>query len=566
MRPNLLWLPLCLLVSAAGANAQDWRALRPGVVVEVEGDWKSQRGFVADEIDIRDARDDVDVELIAPITGLDTAGRLELLGTRVTFGPELAEAVGALRVGDWVEIDGTAAGGGPIQARRIRRLDDEPSDIEIEGTITAHEPGERHISIAGVRVALSRATDIRGVRPELVPRAIDDDDERPTLWSAADGRVRGGGRFQWQVEPEDNFDLNPTRPGNLTESTWSGDLQADARLTPSVDVFVKAGFRGTQVVTDEEGDEQSSFDWRLQQGYGVWSPQAFPDLALQIGRQDFDEPREWLYDENLDGVRLHLRAGRLRTEASVTRRWDTTASLLQDWTNWIVYSRVSVAERWETGAYVVHRRRDRDPGNRPTWLGLRSHGRLASGVRHWAELSFLRGAFDDISRDAWAVDLGLRYRLEPRTRLSVTAGWAIGSGGMDEGTHYRQTGLHDNNDKLAGVSSLRYYGELFEPELTNVSLLTAGAGLRPLRAASVDVVYHRYAQRQAFARQRATNLDRRPNGTSTDLGNEWDVIVAFEEIPWMDIEYVFAVFQPGDAFVASATSARFHKLQLQISF
>ncbi|MGQ0723329.1 MAG: alginate export family protein [Candidatus Eiseniibacteriota bacterium] len=565
MRSPILAAGLVFLAGpAAAASVADFHV---GLVVEAQGDVKPTRGFVADEIDARRGFSGNDVEIVAPIETMDASRSLiRVLATDVRVDAQTeGSPFESFAAGHWVEIDGTWENG-VLRARRIRAADG-VDDVEIDGAVTSVDEDGNRLIIAGIPVALSGGTVVRGIQQSLVQRAIDDDDEAPALGSAFGGRLRFGGRLQGAVQPEDNYDLNPDRQGDLTESDWFGELLADARLGGGVETFAKAGWTASRVITDQEGDEENTFAWRLQQAYAAWSPPAVPDFAVQLGRQDFDEPREWLYDENLDGIRLHARRGRVRGEASLSTRWNTDSGRLEDWTNWIVATNAAVADRCEAGAYLVHRRRSGlDADDRPVWFGVRSRGRLAGGLHHWTELALLRGELDGVSREAWATDVGVRLRLERRTRLSVTAGWAAGSGGDDEAGRFRQTGLHDNNDKFGGASSFRYYGELLDPELSNLEVLTAGVGVRPLPSSSIDIVFHRYTQRRPVARLEDSNLDSRPDGLSTDIGEEWDLVAAFEEIPWMDVEYVFAVFAPGEAFEARATSARAHKLQLQVKF
>ena len=63
---------------------------------------------------------------------------------------------------------------------------------------------------------------------------------------------------------------------------------------------------------------------------------------------------------------------------------------------------------------------------------------------------------------------------------------------------FRQTGIQDNNDKFGGVTSFKYYGELLEPELSNLHILTAGIGRRFGRRMSLDLIYHNYRQDEAL--------------------------------------------------------------------
>ena len=149
-----------------------------------------------------------------------------------------------------------------------------------------------------------------------------------------------------------------------------------------------------------------------------------------------------------------------------------------------------------------------------------------------------------------AVDVGLQYTLDVPWRPAVAVGYALGSGRADTATSigYRQSGFQDNTGKLGGVTSVRYYGELLDPELANLEVWTAGLGFRFLRASSLDLVYHRYAQDELAAYLRDANLRRRPYGRDRDLGDELDVVLGIEEWERFEIKAVFAVFWPGQAF------------------
>jgi alginate production protein len=569
----LAWLLLFATPSLATMSAADWERLLPGLVVEADGSWKPGAPFRAKEIDIRTDRLSGDqVELIGPLQSIDAGARtIQILDLIVTL-PDSCKirtedrtplALSDLSPDEWLEVDASGAKGA-LRARRIKRRNSDPGKEQIEGTITAVDAGRRTLEIAGIEFRVSKSATIRGGVILALPRAIDDDHAHRTAWSALGGRIRGGGRFQYEYEPETEFDLNPARPGNHTRSNWAIDMHVDALLTPQLEAFTRFGQRGRRIIFDDEGDEANLSQWNLKQAYVVWRPR--PLLALQVGRQDFDEPREWLYDENLDGVRLRFATGRWRGEASVSTRFATISSRQRDRTNWILVVGREMKRLWLSEAYVIRQAHLRQTDDAPVWLGLRSHGRFRSGVRHWLELSALRGTRLGEQLDAYAWDAGLQLRLLRRTRLTVTVGWAYGSGGPNPGDHYEQTGFQDNNDKFGGVASFKYYGELLDPELSNLSIETIGMGMRPTKRSSVDFVIHRYRQPHPQQRLFHTNLETQPRGGSREVGHEWDLIVAFEEIPNLDIEYVLARFEPGSGFDERATRALFHKLSVVFNF
>jgi hypothetical protein len=164
-------------------------------------------------------------------------------------------------------------------------------------------------------------------------------------------------------------------------------------------------------------------------------------------------------------------------------------------------------------------------------------------------------------------DLRLTHEM-PRlwnVRPSVTAGYAYGSGDSNSlraetDGGFRQTRLQRNNDKYRGVDSFRYYGELLDPELSNMHIATGALGFRFWRDSSVEFVYHYYRQAQAKPYARNLAFGRDPNvdplGRPTndpppddpDLGHEWDLIVGIDAWPGWELELVGAAFMLGDAF------------------
>jgi len=556
--------------AVASMSDSDWGRLRPGIVVEAEGSFHPGQPLRAKSLVVRDGRPPgPEVELIGRLQRVDPSARtLTLLdldlpvpaSATIRREDRTELALGDLGVGDWLEVDGRVHADGAVTVERVKRYDADPGGEQIEGTVTAVDPGSRRLTIGSTEIRVSKSATIRGGVVIAVPRSIDDDYDARAAWTALNGRLSGGGRFQYEIEPETEFDLDPARLGNRTRGNLSVDMHFDAALAPGIESFVKVGYRGRRIIFDDEGDEVNVSDWDVQQAYALWRP--VPLAAIQIGRQNFDEPREWLYDENLDAVRLRAVRGRWRYEASVSTRWWTPSVRLSDHTNWILLVAREMAREWLTEAYVIYRSNDVVADDRPAWIGVRSHGRLRSGRYHWLELAALRGTYLGEPAAAWAVDAGLRWRLVRRLGLEVTGGWAHGSGGPNAGDRFFQTGFHDNNAKFGGVTSFKYYGELLDPELSNLEIVTAAIGFRPTSRTSIDFVFHTYRQPHPEQRLFGANLESRPRGGDGDIGREGDLIVGFEEIPGVDLEYVYAEFRPGAAFGERATRARFHKLSV----
>ena len=82
----------------------------------------------------------------------------------------------------------------------------------------------------------------------------------------------------------------------------------------------------------------------------------------------------------------------------------------------------------------------------------------------------------------------------------------------------------------------------------NLGILSAGVGWRFHRRGSIDLVYHRYRQVEAADFLRDTEIDRRPDGVHTDIGQELDLILGIRRQGNVDLKFVLAYFDPGAAF------------------
>jgi alginate production protein len=150
-----------------------------------------------------------------------------------------------------------------------------------------------------------------------------------------------------------------------------------------------------------------------------------------------------------------------------------------------------------------------------------------------------------------AVDLGSVLILPLPLRPSVGAGYARGSGGGSSASldaNFRQTGLQENKARLAGVKRLRIYGELLQPELSNLEVRSLSAGVRLLENSSLELIRYRYRQPVPSTSIPGARLSADPLGVSGDIGREVDVLLALRE--WKNVELTlrWSRFTPGAAF------------------
>ncbi|MFD1159570.1 alginate export family protein [Roseovarius aestuarii] len=281
--------------------------------------------------------------------------------------------------------------------------------------------------------------------------------------------------------------------------------------------------------------------------------------TLTLGRWSVTDDREWLFDQELDGIHFFRRGEKFAVELFYARERLFNQEFLSsegddepDYFYARAYARLTENN---VGSLYSLFQMGRDPGDPDLlWLGASLAGTATNDITYWAEFAHVRGTEANRKVRGYGFDVGLtktfdQFRFNPR----VTAGIAFGSGDTRRGTDtaFRQTGLQGNSGQFGGQTSFAYYGEVFDPELSNLTILTIGAGFDWLEDSSLDVMYHTYFQHKGSARIRDSALGQRPSGRSRRLGQEIDVIVAIREFESFDIDVFGGVYFPGSAFSMS---------------
>jgi hypothetical protein len=320
-------------------------------------------------------------------------------------------------------------------------------------------------------------------------------------------------------------------------------------------------------------------------------------LNLHAGALDFEDDRLWWWDEGLDAVRLAYEtdtfeatlaaaeqiAPRRTSQSYIDPEMDGVFRLIGEasW-DWHPHHAVELFGLYhhdhsgeDHPGGIVRRSREDESDATLAWVGFRAMGAstLDSGgiFGYWLDTAVVWGgerwvefvdlpdemvmADEAVHRDVsgWAVDAGvnwiLPWALEPR----LFAGYAIGSGDPNpesgDDRSFRQSGLHGNEPGFGGVQRFGQYGNLLDPELSNLGVVTLGLGLTLFDSSSVDLVYHYYHQMQAATFLRDVRFDAELDGRHRDVGHGIDVVLAIEEWKRLELEFDVSVFRSGDAFV-----------------
>lgn len=279
---------------------------------------------------------------------------------------------------------------------------------------------------------------------------------------------------------------------------------------------------------------------------------------LRVGRWLYRDMREWLFDENMDGLLARWKKGRWQVDAMGARvnymqkdlldrgsrnnsKKSTLATLL----------RFKMDKDWHVGGYLASSKNTRDEGYRQVHYGLRSHNTPKKGLRHWAELGMMSGDSTGTRHQGYAIDVGATYVFDSPLRPRLTLGYALAS------KHYRQTGLQSNEATFAGGTKFNIYGNTLAPELANLQVFTAGIGMDITPDADLELVYHHYRQTQmaelkAHDPELKSRYDRR---TTHRLGDGVDIIWGVDVTKNLRTELQAGMFLPARRFRASSSDS-----------
>ncbi|MGH7151388.1 MAG: alginate export family protein, partial [Planctomycetota bacterium] len=404
------------------------------------------------------------------------------------------------------------------------------------------------------------------------------------------------------IDREGEFDLDSDEEDAQRSETLRIRLEATAR--PSARVFLVAGLEQEREWVTELGDpDETRRRTNLKETFVFLRDLPARGLDLEAGRIHLKDDRQWLYDRDLDGLRISCDRVGWHAEASLTtvafggretrKRFvprppgtptdevdETDGERDEEATNATAVLTREFPGRNEVSAFFVGRFDRGREDDSPSFAGIQARLRSVEQIEAWVDLAGVWGTDRDERIRGYGFDVGATWELPLPLEPWLTAAYALGSGGDDDPTDgnsdFRQTGFQDNTDRWGGVTTFNYYGELLDPELSNLSVATVGLGFRPGRRTSLDFVLHRYTQPRPapFLRDVESDgdllpgvqVEADPDGVHHELGWEVDAILGWRELRNLDVEAVFGRFEPGEALSMADRAATFLKFEVRFKF
>ena len=391
-----------------------------------------------------------------------------------------------------------------------------------------------------------------------------------------------GARVELEYELEKNFNMESRVRDDVIKKTPLLSFVFLYTPTKKFSTFLNIEF-SRAIVNDKrmrtEKKRKKKDETNLDLTELFFSYEIIDRLNLKVGRQRLKDKREWIYDEKMNAIRLTYEFLNFAFDFSASEKKDKDLydnhGSDERFNNFVLYGRYAPNKDTEIAAYgFVRDGRSKKRKENPIFYGLQVTGELIDDLDYWLDFAHVRGRDGSNKLRGFGFDSGFTYVYDDvPLKPSIVLGYAFGSG--DDNTSdnrdrsFRQTGLQDNNAKLNGVSKIKYYGEMFDPELSNLAIATGGIGIRPMRKTSIELIYHYYRQHKRSDEIRDAEIDEDPDGLNKILGQEIDLVVAHKyKSKKINIKtsMVLGYFLPGQAFSMEADNSFFAEIKMQFDF
>ncbi len=310
-------------------------------------------------------------------------------------------------------------------------------------------------------------------------------------------------------------------------------------------------------------------------------------LSAKVGRMSFKDKRTWWYDNELDTLKLFYDSTILSWDVAVGTRLTDERASAGDQRVGLEGSKYVIAHldyhyyykhHFETFFVYEDNGQDKNPigavndfTNRISsysklgWIGFRGYGELANSIEYWGDVAYVNGDIQnlqystnddgfavvvdasDVSVSGFGLDAGTLYKLD---NFGVGIAYAYGSGDSSKSSQniFLQSSISNNKSSMIGTTRYRYYGEMLDPQLSNMQIISLYAGTRIYGNTWIEANYHKYTQQVATTDLRSSSLIIQTNGIDKEIGEELDVILGGKYDNKTEAQLILSGFFGGDAF------------------
>lgn len=428
-------------------------------------------------------------------------------------------------------------------------------------------------------------------------------------------KIKNQATFQYISEDDRDLDIS----GDDSNDSFSQQLQTSLEAKPTDHTTFFIHGRALNIDGDAGFDDDTGQTESLEQSFlelrELWvrweELGGIVPLSLQVGRQRIKEPRALWWNSDFDMARINYnstllngfigvgedlasyRTGpnndfqedeedRLRTLGELSWQYQMNHYLEGRFLYEHDHSDTDAA-----GTVIGSNDRD-DSDLDAAWAGLRTTGAFmepSTAIREIKYRADIVGLFGDEDQTAsvagpgagqrtigattnndvraWAFDSGATLAPKIMGNPVFTVGYSFGSGdddATDNTDHaFRQTDLQGSSSRIGlERQAQKNYGEVLRPELSNLHILTAGAGLPLTDATDIGLTYFNYRLAEDATSLRSSGISAPMTGTDKDVGQAADFIVNVDvddqfgvKSAYVDdigFRFVLGGFFPGDAY------------------
>ena len=400
------------------------------------------------------------------------------------------------------------------------------------------------------------------------------------------------GEYEVKLDYRKNFALDRRNRDALFRFDQEFQLRWSYRYNDWISFLLEGKVLGEHQLYTGGGGRRSEFDPERGETWVRFDNLFGRDLRLKVGRQNFEEPRRWWWDDDLDAVGMRYRSnsgffelgvGQELPRKSLRERFSDPENkgILRVLTraNWRYFENHDLdlfslyhidSSRTPPVGALVNADQEDESDAKLWWGGIRASGSQPAAsygeLSYWADTAVVFGKEKFLELDnapanrqlvtahtkrriyGWAFDLGVRWDSPLPGEPLFTLGYAVGSGdksperGSDRA--YRQTGLQSNDEEF------RTYGEILRPELSNLSIPVVAVRFPILSKTYVEFAYRHFRQLHAATFVRDGRIEADPNGVNKNIGQEWMLYSLIKQWKNVEIELVGAAFRAGNAYGA----------------
>ncbi|MBI1871519.1 MAG: alginate export family protein [Chlamydiae bacterium] len=360
-------------------------------------------------------------------------------------------------------------------------------------------------------------------------------------------------------------DKGVAQNANSVAAAQLAGLDSSARSVRNADgtTDIQGSVHMDENTTAQGRRQKDGYDVKVSQAYVQASELFYTPLTGKIGRQYMNFGKGFLISDNeheinFDAIRSTLDFYPIIVDAVYARLAERSSQAIQavdadDMSMYVVNAHYA-ADRWNAEAYVIGLV-DVDTHYQPVTVGLRGDVMPMEALQLWVEGDYQGNQYTP-NRDleAWAANVGATYTFDFKWHPALSVIYTVASG---EENPTATTGDYEGFQELFEYN---YYGYAFSPRLENIQFINAKVSVLPMDNVTLGFDYYHYWQLEQAIQsmgdpfQDNGGVAALTTGNDESLGDEFDLMAAYDYTEDVSTQLYLAWFLPGSAYTPDDTA------------